>query len=125
MIDFVRAASIVATMLAMTGCAKPPATPEQCRSAIIHMMEVQLDSPDFAAAATLGAGVPADAVQQGREFLKRQIPSLVRPDIVAQCVARLPRKDAECTLVATTTEELIGRCHLKVVQGPKGAALSF
>ena len=109
---------------ALTACAKP-ATPEECKAATIHMMEVQLDSPDFAAAASLGAGMPPEFVQESREFLKSRVPSLITPAFVEQCVERMARKDVQCTLTATTTDELIGKCHWKVVQGPKGAALGF
>jgi hypothetical protein len=112
--------------LVLCGCSKPPATPEQCKAAVTHMMEIQLDSPDFQNALGQGApGMPAANLQEGKDWLKSQIPSMITPQFIEQCVERLPRRDAECTLTATTTDELISKCHWKVVPGPKGAALGF
>ena len=51
------AASIVLVVgiTMLPGCAKQPASPEECKAAIVHMMEVQLDSPDFQNTVTQGA----------------------------------------------------------------------
>lgn len=121
------AASIVLVVgTAILGCAKQSATPEECKVAIVHMMEVQLDSPDFQN--TVGQGAPdfpPEQLQQGKTWLKSQIPTLVTPNFVSQCVERMPRRDIQCTMSATTTDELINKCHWKVVAGPKGSALGF
>lgn len=126
-------ASIVLVLVSATllGCAKQP-TPEECKAAIVHMMEVQLDSPDFQKTqeqvATVGPGsqpLPAEQLQEGTKWLKSQIPSLVTPEIVSKCVQRMKRDDIQCTMSATTTKELVEKCHWKVVAGPKGAALGF
>jgi hypothetical protein len=90
------------------------------------MMEIQLDSSDFQNAVGHGApDIPAANLEEGKQWLKSQIPSMVTPQFVEQCVERLPRRDAECTLSATTTDELINKCHWKVVPGARGAALGF
>ena len=113
------------------GCAKPP-SPEECKAAIVHMMEVQLDSPEFRklqeeAADTTKAGqsVSSEQMQESRQWLKSQVPALVKPELVSQCVERMKRNDIQCTLSATTTSELVDKCHWKVVSGAKGAALGF
>jgi hypothetical protein len=112
-------------------CAKQP-TPEECKAAIVHMMEVQLDSPDFQKTqeqvATTGPGgqhLSAEQLQEGTQWLKSQIPSLVTPEFVSPCVQRMKPGDIQCTMLATTTNELVEKCHWKVGVGPKGATLGF
>jgi hypothetical protein len=90
------------------------------------MMELQLDSPEYQSMFAQGAlEIPAAQLVQGKQWLKSQIPSLVTPQFISQCVERMPRQDAECTMSATTVDELITKCHWKVVQGARGAALGF
>lgn len=126
-------ASIVLILVSanLLGCAKQP-TPEECKAAIVHAMEVQLDSPEFQKTqeqvATTGPGgqrLSAEQLQEGTQWLKSQIPSLVTPEFVSQCVERMKRDDVQCTMSATTTTELVEKCHWKVVAGPKGATLGF
>jgi hypothetical protein len=121
------AASILLVASAtILGCAKQAATSEECRAAIVHMMEVQLDSPDFQNIAGQGApDLAQEHLQEGKQWLKSQIPKLVTPAAVSQCVERMPRKDTQCTMSATTIDELIHKCHWKVVAGPKGSSLGF
>ena len=107
----------------LTSCAKQRATPEECKAAITHMMEVQLDSPDFQNAA--GTDLSTAQFQQSKQWLKSQIPTLLTPAFVSQCVERMPHSDAVCTISATTTAELVDKCHWKPVAGPKGSALGF
>jgi hypothetical protein len=115
----------------LAGCAKPP-SPEECKAAIIHMMEVQLDSPEFrklqeqaADRGKAGPSTSSEQMQESREWLKSQVPGLVKPEFVAQCVERMKRSDIQCTMSSTTTSELVDKCHWKVVSGAKGAALGF
>ncbi len=131
-----RAICISAVVLApgsaiLSGCAKPPSS-DECRAAIIHMMEVQLDSPEFrqrqeqaASAGSAGQSLSSEQMQASTQWLKSQIPSLVKPEFVSQCVKRMKASDIQCTLSATTTTELVDKCHWKVVSGAKGAALGF
>jgi hypothetical protein len=114
------------------GCAKQAQpSPDECKAAIVRMMEVQLDSPDYqkmmqaTAAGPGGQRLSAEQLQEGAQWLKSQIPSLVTPQFVSQCVERMKRSDIQCTMSATTTNELVEKCHWKVVAGPKGAALGF
>jgi hypothetical protein len=117
---------LASTSILLPGCARQHASPEECKAAIIHAMEVQLDSPDFhAAVGQAAADLPPEQLQESREWLKSQLPSLVTPTVVAQCVERMERKDAQCTMSAITTGELVDKCHWKVVAGPKGATLGF
>ena len=47
------------------------------------------------------------------------------PQFVAQCVDRMKRTDLQCTMSATTPDELVQKCHWKVGAGGKGSALGF
>jgi 2-keto-3-deoxy-6-phosphogluconate aldolase len=115
------------------GCAKQPQpSPDECKAAIVHMIEVQLDSPDYqkmmeqaTAAGPGGQRLSAEQVQESAQWLKSQAPTLVTPQFVSQCVERMKRSDIQCTMSATTTNELVEKCHWKVVAGPKGVALGF
>ena len=118
--------ALVISISILPGCAKQPATPEECKAAITHMMEVQLDSPDFQNTPGQGApDMPNAQFQQGKQWLKSQIPTLLTPAFVSQCVERMPHSDAECTMSATTNAEPVDKCHWKPVAGPKGSALGF
>jgi hypothetical protein len=128
---FIAAAVLALGSVTLSGCAKPP-SPEECRAAITHMMEVQLDSPEYRKmmeqAATAGQGgrsISTDQMEEGNRWLKSQIPSLVKAEAVSQCVERMKRSDTQCTMSATTVGELVDKCHWKAVNGPKGAALGF
>jgi hypothetical protein len=116
---------VVALAATLAGCAKQRSTPQECRAAIVHMMEIQLDSPDFGNAIAQGAPEMTEHREESRQWLKSRIPSLVSSQAVAQCVERMPGSDARCTLSATTTDELMQQCHWKVVAGPRGPALGF
>ena len=130
-----RLAAIVLVLVSAIalGCAnQAQPSPDECKAAIVHMMEVQLDSPDYkkmmehATAAGLGGErLSAERLQEGVQWLKSQTPSLVTSQFVSQCVERVKRSDIQCTMSATTTNELVEKCHWKVVAGPKGAALGF
>jgi hypothetical protein len=130
-----RLASIVLVLVSASslGCAKQPQpSAEECKAAIVHMMEVQLDSPDYQKrmeqATAVGPGgqrLSAEQLQESAQWLKSQAPSLVTPQFVSQCVERMKRSDIQCTMSATTTNELVEKCHWKVVAGPRGAALGF
>jgi hypothetical protein len=114
-----------------SACTKAP-TPEECRQGIIRMMKIQLDSSDFqklqeqvAATGPGTTGPSNEQLRQGTEWLKNQIPALVTPEFVAQCIERMQRQDLQCTMAATTVDELINQCHWKVGQGPRGPTLGF
>ena len=114
---------------ALVGCGKQqPPSSEECKAAIVHMMEVQLDATDFGKLIASGFGglaPSAEQLREGMQWLKSQSASLVTPEFVAQCVQRMKRNDVECTLSATTPTELVEKCHWKVVAGPRGASLGF
>ena len=130
-----RLAAIVLVLVSAIalGCAnQAQPSPDECKAAIVHMMEVQLDSSDYkkmmeqaTAAGPGGQRLSAEQLQEGAQWLKSQTPSLVTPQFVSQCVERMKRSDVQCTMSATTTNELVEKCHWKVVAGPKGAALGF
>jgi len=118
---FAAAVPLFACVALLAGC-KKAASPEECRAAITHMMEVQIDGIDVPGGAQ---GMPAGSLDEGKRWLKSQVPSMIKPEMVDQCVARMPRADALCTVTANTTEALVNQCHWKPVAGPKGAALGF
>jgi hypothetical protein len=122
---------LVLVSATLLGCAKPP-SPDECKAAIVHTIEVQLDSPDFrkmmeeaTGAGPGGQRLSAEQLQESAQWLKSQTPSLVTPEFVSQCVQRMKRNDIQCTMSATTTNELVEKCHWKVVAGPRGATLGF
>lgn len=121
-------ASIVLVLVsaALLGCAKKP-TSEECKAAIVHATEVQLDEAQEQSAALGPAeqGQSAEQLQKGIKLLKSAIPSQIRPEVVAQCVEHMRSDDIQCTMTATTSKELVEKCHWKVVAGPKGTALGF
>jgi hypothetical protein len=113
----------------LAGCGQP-ASEEECRAAIAHALEVQIEAaqlpPVIAELSRTSRAAPtADEMRDGKRWLRNAIPGLVTPEIVAQCTERMTRRDALCTVDARTPEELVDKCHWKPVNGPKGAALGF
>jgi hypothetical protein len=105
----------------LAACSKKP-TQEECRAGIKRMMEIQIDELDIPGIDTAST---EEQKRQGIELLKAQIPSRVTPEFVAQCVDRMKREDLQCTMSANTQDELVQKCHWKVISGPKGPALGF
>lgn len=104
---------------ALFGCAQSP-TEEECKAGMKRMMEIQIDE----SAVQMNA-VPAPDGQTTADWLKSQIPSLLKREAIAQCVDRVKRADLQCTMAASTSEELVKKCHWKVIGGPKGTMLGF
>ncbi|MFA6434898.1 MAG: hypothetical protein WCW52_09405 [Elusimicrobiales bacterium] len=124
-----RRSYLIALVLAFGGlaaCSKQPA-PDECKAGITRMMEMQIDALDAPGSAT--AAIRAELTDEQRkigvQFLKAQIPSVLKSEFVAQCVSRMKRADLQCTMSATTLDELVRKCHWKVIPGPKGATLGF
>jgi hypothetical protein len=125
-----RSGSATALALALGGlaaCAQPP-TQAECKAAITRMMEMQIDALD-APGSVPSPILRADLTEEQRKLmaqsLKAQIPSLLTPEFVAPCVDRMKRSDLQCTMAATTLDELVQKCHWKVVSGPRGPSLGF
>ena len=89
------------------------------------MKQAQKMMEQATAAGPGGQRLSAEQLQESAQWLKSQAPSLVTPQFVSQCVERMKRSDVQCTMSATTTNELVEKCRWKVVAGPKGAALGF
>jgi hypothetical protein len=122
-----RTAAFVLAFGGFAACANHP-TAEECKAGITRMMEIQIDAMDAPGSAT-SEMMRADLTEEQRkstaQFLKAAIPSQLRPAVVAQCVDRMKRTDLQCTMSASTPEELVQKCHWKPVSGPRGAALGF
>lgn len=118
--------TIVFAVGGLAACSKQP-TPDECKAGITRMMEMQIDAMDAPGSATaaMRAELTDEQRKVGTQFLKAQIPSLLKPEFVAQCVDRMKRDDLQCAISATTLDELVQKCHWKVVSGPKGNTLGF
>lgn len=92
------------------------------------MMEMQIDALDAPGSGTFPS-LRGDLTEEQRKFmaqsLKAQVPSLLTPEFVAACVDRMKRSDLQCTMAASTLDELVQKCHWKVGSGPKGPTLGF
>jgi hypothetical protein len=97
----------------LAGCARK-ATDEQCRSAMQHMLEIQIDEMTTQLAAKGMLQDPSTAAA-----LKAGIPSIIKPAAIAQCIERMKPEDLACTMTAASSDELIQKCHWKVLPGGK------
>ena len=123
----VSATALVLVLGGLAACAKHP-TQVECKAAITRMMEMQidaLDAPGSVTSSILRADLTEEQRKSAAQFLKAQIPSLLTPESVAQCVERMKRSDLQCTMTASTLDELVQKCHWKVGSGPKGPTLGF
>ena len=105
----------------LAACAKKP-TQEECRAGITRLMEIQIDALDEHGSTTsslMRKDMTEDQIKQNTDFLKAQIPSQLTPQ------DRAKLKDIQCTIKASTQDELVQKCHLKVGSGPKGPTLGF
>jgi hypothetical protein len=124
-----RRVSVTALVLVLgsAACAKPP-TQAECKAAITRLLEMQIDAL-HAPGSPASSIMRADLTEEQRTFmaqsLKAQIPSLLTSEFVAGCVERMKRSDLECTMTASTLDELVQKCHWKVVSGPRGPTLGF
>jgi hypothetical protein len=92
------------------------------------MMEIQidaLDAPGSATSAIMREDLTEEQRKSAAQFLKQQIPSQLNPAFVAQCVDRMKRTDLQCTMSASTPDELVQKCHWKAGSGPKGSTLGL
>jgi hypothetical protein len=128
----------IAFAILLAGCAKR-ATEEQCREAWTHVFEVQIDEMDAAKnmdelikVGKFSPDVMADARAEAiaheadtKQWLKSQIPSMLAPPLIKGCQRRLNRHDINCTMAASTSVQLVKKCHWRVVQGPRGLGLGL
>ena len=120
-------AAFVLAFGGFAACASHP-NAEECKAGITRMMEIQIDAmdaPGSDASKMMHENLTEEQRKSTAQFLKAGIPSLLKPALVAQCVARMKRTDLQCTMSASTPEELVQKCHWKPVSGPRGAALGF
>jgi hypothetical protein len=123
----VRSTALVLVLGGVAACAKQP-THAECKAAITRMMEMQidaLDAPGSVTSSILRADLTEEQRTSAAQFLKAQIPSQLTPEFVAQCVDRMTRSDLQCTMTASTLDELVQKCHWKAGSGPKGPTLGF
>ena len=117
----------VAVLCVLAACSSQKPSEDECRAGITRMMEIQIDALDApgSPAAAVRAELSDEQKKSATRFLKDAIPSLVTPELVAQCVSRVKRADLQCTMSASTPDELVQKCHWKVGAGAKGAGLGF
>jgi hypothetical protein len=120
------AIALAVLLSALAACSKQP-TADECKAGITRMMEIQIDALDAPGGVT--ASIRADLTDEQKKsaarFLKEQIPSMVTPSFVDQCVKRMKATDLRCTMSASTPDELVQKCHWKVGSGAKGSTLGF
>ncbi|MCX5850313.1 MAG: hypothetical protein NTW65_12840 [Deltaproteobacteria bacterium] len=127
LIKIIGIALLVMMVGSLAACSKKP-TQEECRNGITRLMEIQidaLDAPGSTTSSMMREGMTEDQIKQSTDFLKAQIPSQLTPKVIAQCVDRVKREDLQCTMTASTQDELVQKCHLKVGSGPKGPTIGF
>jgi hypothetical protein len=110
----------------LSACAPSP-TQEECKAAITRTLEIQIDELDAPGSPTaaLRKELTEEQRKESAATLKQQANSLPTPAAVDQCVARMKRADIQCTMSATTTDELVQKCHWKRGVGAKGSTLGF
>src|SRR5438094_10252580 len=94
-----RLAAIVLVLVSAIalGCAnQAQPSPDECNAAIVHMMEVQLDSPEYKKmmeqATAAGPGrqrLSAEQLREAAQWLESQVPSIITPQSVSQCGERV------------------------------------
>jgi hypothetical protein len=91
-------------------------------------MEVQidaLDAPGSVTSSLMRQNMTEDQIRQNLDFLKAQIPSRLTTKVITECIERVKREDLLCARTASTQDELVNKCHLKVRSGPKGPTIGF
>jgi hypothetical protein len=127
LIKIICMAALVLVFCSFVTCSKKP-TQEECRAGITRLMEIQidaLDAPGSTTSSLMRKDMTEDQIRQSTDFLKAQIPSQLTPKVIAQCVDRVKRKDLQCAMTASTQDELVQKCHLKIGSGPKGPTIGF
>ncbi len=127
LIKIIGITSLVLMLISFVACSKKP-TQEECKAGITRLMEIQidtLDAPGSTTSSLMRKDMTEDQIKQNTDFLKAQIPSQLTPKVIEQCVDRVKREDLKCAVTASTQDELVQKCHLKVGSGPKGATLGF
>ena len=120
-------AALVLVFCSFIACSKKP-TQEECKAGITRLMEIQidaLDAPGSTISSLMRKDMTEDQIKQSTDFLKAQIPSQLTPKVIAQCVDRVKREDVLCATTASTQDQLVQKCHLKVSPGPKGPTIGF
>jgi hypothetical protein len=127
LIKIISIAALVLVFCSFVACSKKP-TQEECKAGITRLMEIQidaLDAPGSVTSSLMRKDMTEDQIKQSTDFLKAQIPAKVTPKVIEECVDRVKREDVKCAVTASTQDELVQKCHLKVGSGPKGATLGF
>jgi hypothetical protein len=126
-IKIISIAALIMVFCSFIACSKKP-TQEECKAGITRLMEIQIDSLDAPGSVTsslMHQDMTEDQIKQSTDFLKAQIPSQLLPKVIEQCVDRVNREDVLCAKTASTQDELVQKCHLKVSSGPKGPTIGF
>jgi hypothetical protein len=127
LIKIIGMAALVLVFCSFIACSKKP-TQEECKAGITRLMEIQidaLDAPGSTISSLMRKDMTEDQIKQSTDFLKAQIPSQLTPKVIAQCVDRVKREDVLCATTASTQDQLVQKCHLKVSPGPKGPTIGF
>jgi hypothetical protein len=127
LIKIIGIAALILAFGSFVACSKKP-TQEECRAGITRLMEIQidaLDAPGSTTSSLMRKDMTEDQIKQSTDFLKAQIPSQLTPNVIEQCVDRVRREDLKCAVTASTQDELVQKCHLKVSPGPKGPTIGF
>jgi hypothetical protein len=127
LIKIIGMAVLALVFCSFVACSKKP-TQEECKAGITRLMEVQidaLDAPGSVTSSLMRKDMTEGQIKQSTDFLKAQIPSQLTPKLIEQCVDRIKREDLKCAVTASTQDDLVQKCHLKVGSGPKGATLGF
>ena len=124
----------LAGLACLLGCGRKP-TLEECATAWRHALEVQIDEIDpvrmaeqFSALGKMNPeekSLMAEKLPEQKQWLKGQIPSLLRPELLSHCQRRMKRSDVDCTLAATSSAELVHKCRWKPTPGARGMALGW
>lgn len=120
-------AVLVLVFCSFVACSKKP-TQEECKAGITRLTEIQIDALDATGSVTsslMRKDITEDQIKQSTDFLKAQIPSQLTPKLIEQCVDRVKREDLLCARTASTQDELVNKCHLKISPGPKGPTIGF
>ena len=127
LIKIIGMAALILVFCSFVACSKKP-TQEECKAGITRLMEIQidaLDAPGSVTSSLMRQDMTADQIRQSTDFLKAQIHSRLTPKVIEQCVDRVKREDLLCVRTASTQDELVNKCHLKVSPGPKGPTIGF
>jgi hypothetical protein len=126
-----------ATLLALAACARRPGE-AQCAAAWDHVGEVLFhDSQKGMPDVIDRIGAPPEVKEQMKEDMKKLGSAQTYEDLrklqganefarraqeaqIADCHTRMRQQDIQCTMAASTTEELVNKCGWKAGPGIRG-----